>query len=341
MPVLMRGLGYGVLWRISGIVAGHITRRSTLIERLIKVPMSEQECSAVKSACDATSMKLGHFYRWYLAKMIFARSLRKGGRKRILEAVAAIEGASESSELHHKEGEGFIVAVPHHGHYIAAIISLVERIKRTRRVLIMYGSPESHPGNEVFDDVCKALWSGPGSGVEQVNTGTADVLKCIRVLREGGVLFTLPDVYTNQRDAYVFRFLGRRADFMVGSAALARGGRATIFPVVPSTCMRSGKMKIRVLPPLKAETDPRDVYARLAMDYELTKSMVACLEQEMGRQILHWQYVRQVFQAPKGLPVLEPESVELVLSSLISYHKVMLGMHGLQAIDEESLPVEA
>lgn len=314
------------LWWTSGIVARPSRGRSIPIERLLKIPLSNADAAAIRSAHPRAKNAIALFYRWYLMKLVGASVLRTARRTTILRGVTAIDGTrygSLDNVMESHLGRGLIVAIPHHGHYIAAISAIVERARKTRPILIMYGDPSSHPGNELFIDVCNALWGAAGSNVGFIHTSGTDLRKCARTLKAGGVLVTLPDVFQNEQDTLSFEFLGRRTCLMLGSATLARICRATLLPVIPTVCDRTGRLLCEFGAPIDVlpATDPT---SRLVADYAATKRMFSFFERGMSGQIICWQYLRHHFlRNPPAEPPLPDISARV--SSLLRVSSTALG----------------
>ncbi|MDG2526106.1 hypothetical protein P6166_12140 [Stenotrophomonas sp. HITSZ_GD] len=268
------------------------------------------------------------FYRWYLVKLLFARVLRSPNRNYILRCVSCLDRTDYrgfDEQLRTSVGRGIVLAIPHHGHYIAAVISLVERARLIRPVVIMYGDPAFHPSNQLFVGVCGALWPAPRYNVEFVHTGKRDLRRCLDSLRRGSVLITLPDAYLDRSDTLEFRFLGRPIDLMLGTASLARRSGAVVQPVVAGVCERSGQMCCRFTNPIEPPAQNGGDFDPLVFDYRSTMRMFSMIETEMGRQAIYWQYVRQHFLRPVANEPVSAAELVRATDSLMALNRRSLG----------------
>lgn len=318
-----------LLWTLTGLIAPLITRRSDRIERGLGLVLSDADAGALAAACNTCGHTIGHYYRWYLLKLLFARRWRLATACGLLRSVASVVRRSSISTAlagsNLANERGVVVAIPHHGHYIAAVIATVEALLSNRAVCVMYGDPQTHPGNEIFDRICEQLWKGGRTrSVLRLRPDGAGLLAATRALRAGAALVTFPDVHQDVRATYAFQFLGHRLDLMLGAAALARSGNAVVVPLAPLVCERTGWLRIDPLEPIDPATFGSN--PRLVTNYAVTKSMFKQFELAMGGQILYWQYVRQLYGAPPPLPRIDPNEAGAMLDALIDSHVQALGI---------------
>ena len=320
-----------LLWKISGWLASHVIERSAVIERRLGLVLSEADAAALAAACASCGRTIGHYYRWYLLKLLFARRWRRATARGLLRAVYSVTSRSsvaavlEGSGL--EDSRGAVIAIPHHGHYIAAVIAVVEALIANRTVCVMYGDPRTHPGNDIFDRICDVLWSGGRTRpVVRLRPDVAGLRAATKALRAGAALITFPDVHQDVRATYAFRFLGHRLDLKLGSAGLARSGNAALIPVLARVCEGTGWLLVDPLEPIYPHADSDSI--RLVVDYAATRAMFSRFEQTMAGQILYWQYVRQIYGAPPQLPRVAANQMEKMLEALIEGNEASLGVSG-------------
>lgn len=328
MAPSIRHLIWPAAWKASAVLVRSIRNRSPALELLLKAPLSDQDEAAIRTAHSRPERAVALFYQWYFVKLLFAKVLRSPNRNHILQCVSCIDQTGYrgfDEQLRTNAGRGVVLAVPHHGHYIAAVISLVERARLSRPVVIMYGDPASHPSNQLFVGVCSTLWPTPSYNVEFVHTGKRDLRRCLDSLRHGGVLITLPDAYLDRSDTLEFRFLGRPIDLMLGTASLARRSGAVVQPVVAAVCERSGQMSCRFANPIEPPVPNGSDFDPLVADYASTMRMFSMIEAEMGSQAIYWQYVRQHFRRPVANDPVSAAELVRAADSLIALNRRSLG----------------
>ncbi|PZP59114.1 MAG: hypothetical protein DI597_16775 [Pseudoxanthomonas spadix] len=297
-----------------------IDRRIPLVERWIKTPLNDEDERNIRIACAESGKKrLGAFYHWYLQKKFVAEAVRGADRERFLRLMQSadhtdykqIQGVLNSKS-------GLLIAIPHHAHYIMSMAMLTEVIREHRQVYLFYGRPETHPGNEIFDELNEWFW-GNGSNVAFVHDTRKGLATAMRELKAGAVVFIMPDVFKDANLTISIPFCGRALSVMLGTSIIARKTGATVLPMI-STPYGSGLGFKSEFGESFAAHHP--VYGEdqsgliEAFDYSVIRKIFAFYEPIMSRQMLYWQNVRQ--HVAKGHPFsrLSP-SVALQASELL------------------------
>lgn len=218
---------------------------------------------------------------------------------------------------------GLIVAIPHHAHYILSIVAIAEHLRKYRKVLIFYGSPATHSGNELFDEVYRAVFQDESSNAKVIHDTRAGLARAIRGLDEGAAVVIMPDVHKHEVDTYLVPFCGRPLNVMLGTAALARKTGATIVPAVSRARADGPRFKTHFAEPLgpgeSAISGPDDDAANnIHNDYTTTSTLFKIFEREMSSSIIHWQYVRTHYGRTTQFPFVPPGRIEFAAELLLS-----------------------
>jgi len=182
-------------------------------------------------------------------------------------------------------------------------------------VLVFYGSPVTHSGNELFDDVYQAVFGGESSNVSVIHDTRAGLARAIRGLSDGAAVVIMPDVHKHEKDAYLIPFCGRPLNVMLGTAALARRTGAIIVPAVSLSESRGFRFRTRFCQPIdlheatttSQSTDPAVL---IHQDYKTTSRLFETYERSMAHSIIHWQYVRAHYRRKSPFPILSTEQIE-------------------------------
>lgn len=289
-----------------------------LAERMLKLQLNPGELESVLEACVRSGSTLGGYYYWYLQKQILARNLRGLDRRRILKRLSSLDLSEYESLIQHgaiAPSTGLIIAVPHHAHYILSIIAIAEHLRHQRQVLVFYGSPETHAGNELFDELHGALFRDEMSNVRVIHDTRSGLTAAIDGLRNGAAVIIMPDVHKQERDTYLLPFCGRPLNVMLGTAALARKTRSRIVPAVSLACRKSLFFRTRFKPAIEPSAiggpdAPREPVDVLHQDYTVTVKLFQALESEMAESIYHWQYARAHYKRKSDFPHLDLHTIE-------------------------------
>lgn len=292
-----------------------LRKRSKILERLLKTPLTTADERAIASTCgESGGSRIGHFYYWYYQKLITAHAVRSLDGPRALALIAKLDKTDyRHAQAILQQTSGVIVAVPHHHHYILAIIALARQLSAVKDVYIFYGDPKNHPGNEVFDHLSGLVFDeGRVNVIYDNKNGLSKALRC---LRNGAVLFILPDVFRDESTTFHIPFYGRAMRVMLGTAALARKTESI---VVPAVAVSSGGMSFqtKLLPEIHVEqTSPER--AKLS-DYKITRTLFDRYEVVMRRDLLCWQNVRQHMLTPPKFDELTAEEIGRIIDLLPS-----------------------
>lgn len=267
--------------------------RSASIERSLGLPLTEQDAQFVRQSGDG--IRIGAYYHWYLQKLVVARAIRGLDRPKALALVQAIDQTDYRDIRQVVDSpSGVLVAIPHHAHYILSMTALAEQLGKHRKVNVFYGQPATHKGNAVFDHLHQILFSAADSGVEVIHDTRQGLAKAIRGLKNGEIVFIMPDAAQDEEAAMMMPFCGRLMNTMLGTAVLARKTGSWIMPAVSMpngsglgfrTCFGNRIDHPAKDMPLTAEQ------TRVA-DYGVTRRMFSQFEEWMGGQLYLWQNVR-------------------------------------------------
>lgn len=290
-----------------------LRKRSRILERVLKTPLTAADERAIATACEESDgSQIGDFYYWYYQKLITAHAVRSLNGPKALALIARLDKTDyqHAKSILQKKG-GVIVAVPHHHHYILAIIALARQLSTAKDVYIFYGDPKTHPGNEVFDHLSRLVFDQ--SRVNVIYDDKRGLSKALRSLRKGAVLFILPDVFRDESVTFHIPFYGRAMRVMLGTATLAR---KTGSVVVPAVAVSNGGMSFRTrfLPEIHVEQEPQD-RTKLS-DYKATRILFDRYEAVMRPDLLCWQNVRQHMLTPPKFDELTAEEIDRIIDLL-------------------------
>lgn len=295
-----------------------LQRRVPLLEKWLRLDLTDREFHALKTACARSyGTRFGAYYHWYLQKLVVSNRLRQSSNKSIQRMIARMDGTHYTPlDTWADEPCGLLIATPHHGHYILSIIALIERLRGKREVFVFYGAPQTHSGNELFDQLHVHLWNDC-SWVHVIHDTRSGLARALKALQNGAVVVIMPDVYKNEHDTLLIPFCDRQLNVLLGTAALARKTQSVILPVVSQPARWSLGFKsvfgeaidVRTAHP----TTPQGASGNEAMmhqDYCVTLRMFRQFEEEMSDSILCWQYVRAHFMREASFPAIDRDRLK-------------------------------
>lgn len=295
------------------------------LERLIGLELSAADLAALAPALEADGVRLGHYYAWYLEKLLVAKRVRRGSSAEMLRFVRSSD-ATDLRDIDRaiSHPAGTVLALPHYGHYILCAVSLIMHIGRSRDVGIFYGEPATHRGNEVFDRLYEVLFKGRNPNVHIYHTDRQGMVGALRLLKAGGVLIMMPDVHQKRDETFAIPFLGLSLDVMLGTAALARKTGSALVPVLP---LGTGPLKFRtqIGCPVNTEavagagdSSQRECFR----DYAATCAVFDQYQRWMSGACIQWQYVREHYARRASFVELAPDVVERVWNDFLNDPRV-------------------
>lgn len=299
---------------------GLIDVRSERLERLLGLPLTKENVESLRAV--PASSNIGRFYHWYLQKMIVARAIRGLDKVRASDFIAAIDRtdyAPVDSLIESRSGA--LVAIPHHAHYILTMTALAAYIGRHRKVKVFYASPAKNKGNAVFDHLHSLLFSDPDCGVEIIHNTRQGLARAISGLKNGDIVFIMPDAYEDVTATMMLPFCGRLTNVMLGTAVLARKTGSWILPVVSRKVGLGLAFSThfgRPIYPSSANASLTAEQDRIA-NYAVMLRVFAQFEEVMASELLLWQNLRQHFENGVGVHDLVPlEQIESAVDELRS-----------------------
>jgi hypothetical protein len=296
-----------------------LSGRSAEAERYLDIVLPDEDAGAVALACQASDAGFGDFYAWQLWNTKVAEVLRKEGMRGLF-GIVATNDHSDYGALDEALASGgpLVAAIPHHGHYVLAIMALIERVRARRDVMIFYADPRKRAGNAIFDDgFATCHWADLNSRVQLLHDNRDGLAKALRGLREGKVLVILPDVGPDPERTRLVPFLSRALPTMLGTATLSRKTGARILPVV-ETLGGDGLHFCATFSKELSTASSNDANESLYNDYGATCSLFSRLGELMQQSLHRWQFCREFFLSEVQLPRLEPEAVGPIASALLA-----------------------
>lgn len=295
--------------------------RVSVIERFLETPLTDHDIQSLTIACTRSQVRFGAFYHWYLKKLIISRSVRGLDKHAMSRMLARYDHTDYGvlEDIARQQG-GILVAVPHHGHYILSIVSVAQRLCKSREVLIFYGDPSTHSGNEVFDALYEVLWGDANARVQVIHDTRSGMAKAIRGLQNGSAVIIMPDVHKDEHETFLVPFCGRALNVMLGTAALARRTQSIILPMVSrpqGAGIGFANVWGSVLRPNQASQGLACVGTNVA-DYRITAAMFQFFEEVMDSDIIYWQYVRQHYMREIEFPILMPGSISAIVDLVLA-----------------------
>jgi hypothetical protein len=294
----------------------NVRHQSRFLEKALKLELSPSELESVLEACSRSNTRLGGYYYWYLQKLIIARRFRSMDRRSVLQRLRRLDLTDYGAltRLHEETSErGLLIAIPHHANYILSIIGMAEHLRRYRCVYIFYGSPETRPSNELFDELYRKVFGDEEANVRVIHDNRAGLADAIRSLRARAVVIIMPDVFKDERDTYTLPFCGRPLNVMLGTAAIARKTGSYIAPAVSLVRASSPRFAIWLGQPIKPSNTPdaseMDAIDLTHLDYRTTAQLFQAYERAMADNIIYWQHARTHYTRTVEFPELHSSSI--------------------------------
>jgi lauroyl/myristoyl acyltransferase len=115
-----------------------------------------------------------------------------------------------------------ILATPHSGLSVLGCLAIARRMHGRRRFAVLYQDEARNAG-------IPALFERAGVTATLLS-GVGGVVRALEILRRGGCVATMPDVFNDVADTLAVPFLGRWLRVAAGTAFLARRSGALIVP---------------------------------------------------------------------------------------------------------------
>jgi len=191
--------------------------------------------------------------------------IRFPGERRFLSALAT--------------GRPLILATPHTVASVLGCVAIARKLRGSRRFAVLYQSEERNAG-------LPALFQRAGVAVVLLS-GVGGVVRALEVLKHGGCLATMPDVFDDVSDTIVVPFFGRWLRIAGGTAFLAKRSAALLVPGYVTT-RRGLVVRLEAAAPIDAGAEAsgderQDLFA-------LTCRMFAEFERRIARAPEHWLY---------------------------------------------------
>ena len=287
------------------------------LDRLLKKELTPAQVNAVARGCREGGERFGAYYHWKFRQIALLATMSTLDRDQAIALVTKndhsdyrpIDGALADSR-------GLLITIPHHGFYLPGIIAMSERLQAQRDVFVFYESPENHDTNAIFDMIHERVFGNGISKVSILYNNRIGLVRAIRELRKGNVVFILPDVAKRVQDTYRMPFCGMQRDFMLGSATIARRSNARLMPVVsqPGKALFGfSNLFADIVEPCATDgTAEGDLHA----DYRTTLAVMRGLEPLMTHHLVFWQYIHSYVAVEKEMekvPTFDTISTELLL----------------------------
>lgn len=269
------------------LLDGNLTSLDRLLGRELTIP----QVNAIAQACHAGGRRFGAYYHWKFRQIAQVATMRTLDRD---EAIALVRSNDHSEygplDDAMADPRGLLIAIPHHGHYLQGIIAMCERLQVERDVFVFYESPEAHETNAIFDVIHERVFGSAASKVSILHNNRVGLVRALKELRKGNVVFILPDVFKHVEDTYRVPFCGMQRDFMLGSAVIARRSNARILPVVAQPTQDLFGFANQFGTQIEAGQTDGSPEGDLHADYRATLGMFRTLEPLMEDSLFYWQY---------------------------------------------------
>lgn len=238
---------------------------------------------------------MGAYYHWYFQKLLVAEAIKASNQESARAFIAAADKTNyAAAEALIQSQTGVLVAIPHHAHYILTMTALAARIGHHRKVKVFYASPKANKGNAVFDQLHVLLFSDPAAGVEVIHNTRQGLIQAIRGLKDGEIVFIMPDAFENVTATMMLPFCGALIDVMLGTAILSRKTGAWILPLVSRKVGHGLAFGAHFGEPIhpQARVGLNPEQERIS-DYAVMRDVFAQFERMMKKDLLLWQSVLQ------------------------------------------------
>lgn len=311
-----------------------IDKRIPWLERQLDLKFSDAEADRIITSCQQAGVKIGRYYHWKIEQHALVSCMQGMDRASFMRMLARSDKSDYSlldKELD-KDQAGFLLAIPHHGHFVASIIACVQHIFKRRHISIFYESPKNNSSNAIFDATHECYF-GEASEVSVIHNTRSGLIQAIRELRDGQVVIIMPDIYRSPEDTWKVPFFGGYRSAMLGTAVLSRRTGARIIPMVSristslfefSTCfsqaitLDQGK--------LNGSTDVYD-------DFITTSRIFSAFEKSMAGQFYAWQYTRD-----HSITLREPATPNT--NDMLKFGELLLEDPRINIGASESPPIE-
>ena len=292
--------------------------RSPMLERVLDLPLTNQDVSMVRQA--GTNVRLGAYYHWYLQKLFVARSIKGLNRERALALIDSIDHTDYAAAQQIIDSPtGVLIAIPHHAHYVLSMTALACHVGKHRKVKVFYGQPSTHKGNEVFDHLHRVLFGADNTVVEVIHDTRQGLAKALKGLKDGDVVFIMPDAFQDEDLTLLIRFCGRLIGTMLGTAILARRTGSWILPAVSQVHGAGLGFKTwfgrRIEHPLDHNAPLSAGQIKVA-DFGVTSRMFKQFEQQMSSQLYLWQHLRHHIASRVQMDLASPADIPSMLDAL-------------------------
>lgn len=286
------------------------------LDRLLGRNLTVPQVNSIARICRVGGHRFGIYYHWKFRQIAQVATMQTQDRDRAIAFVRdndhSVYGPLDAAMT---DPRGLLVAIPHYGYYLQGIIAMCERLQLERDVFVFYESPEAHETNAVFDVIHKRVFGSAVSKVSILHNSRSGLVRALKELRKGSVVFILPDVFKDVEDTYRMPFCGAQRDFMLGSAVIARRSNARILPVVAQPMQDlfgfANQFGAQVEPGLTDGSPEGDLHA----DYRATLAVFRNLEPLMQQSLFYWQYAYSHEQMGRAAQTLV---VEIPLDALLN-----------------------
>lgn len=294
------------------------------LDRLLGRELTFPQVNAIAWACRAGGCRFGAYYYWkfrQIAQVATLRSLDRNG------AVAFVSHNDHSDYGPLDEAitdpRGLLIALPHHGHFVQGIMAMCERLQLDRDVFVFYESPEVHETNEIFDVIHERVFGNAASKVSILHNNRVGLVRALKELRKGSVVFIMPDAFRRVEKTYRMPFCGMQRDFMLGTAVLARRSNARILPLVAQPDQGLFGFTNQFGQQIESGQTDGSPEGDLHADYRTTFAMFRALESLMKTGLIYWQYVHshEPMDRSSGLNSVGVPSAVLLMDPYVNLAK--------------------
>ena len=268
-----------------------LNRNLTPLDRLLGRELTIPQVNAIAQACRVDGRRFGAYYHWKFRQIAQVATMRTLERN---EAIALVHSNDHSEygplDDAMADPRGLLIAIPHHGHYLQGIIAMCERLHLVRDVFVFYESPEAHETNAIFDVIHERVFGSAASKVSILHNNRVGLVRALKELRKGSVVFILPDVFKHVEHTYRVPFCGMQRDFMLGSAVIARRSNTRILPVVAQPLQDLFGFANQFGNQIEAGVTDGSPEGDLHADYRATLGMFRAFEPMMKDNLFYWQY---------------------------------------------------
>ncbi len=185
-----------------------------------------------------------------------------------------------------------LVVTPHYGPFTLGLLRLCADLAGHREVHAFYDPPEKNPGTANVG----AIMARCCDNFRPVFNDRRGVVRALKVLRAGGVMTIMPDVYQVNGQCLAVPFLSHLSYAMTGTAFLALKSSALLLhvyvqPVAGGVCIRADKPYAMPV----SGNDEDDIYRQTCRTFE-------SLERQLLRDPSYWDYLPQL-KARLGMPL--------------------------------------